>query len=58
MTNTKTRPSVTLRATDDKINKLLAREKITTADIGDLNEQEQQLFEKKLSEILEQSKGA
>ena len=57
MTNTKTRPSVALRATDDKINRLLAKEKITTADIGDLNEQEQQLLEKKLSEILEQSKG-
>ena len=58
MTSTKTRPSVALRATDDKINALLAREKITAADIGDLNEQERWLFEEKLSEILEQSKGA
>ncbi len=58
MTNTKTRPSVALRATDDKINRLLAKEKITTADIGDLNEQEQRLMENKLSEILERSKGA
>ena len=57
MTSTKTRPSVALRATDEKINALLAREKITIADIGDLNEQERWLFEEKLSEILEQSKG-
>lgn len=57
MTNTKTRPSVALRATDEKINALLAREKITVADIGDLNEQERWLFEEKLSEILEQAKG-
>jgi predicted transcriptional regulator len=57
MTNEKTRPSVSLRASNDKINRLLAREKITAADVGDLNEQEQRLLENKLTEILEQSKG-
>lgn len=57
MTNEKTRPSVSLRASNDKINGLLAREKITAADVGDLNEQEHRLFENRLTEILEQSKG-
>ncbi|MCS3733810.1 hypothetical protein [Mucilaginibacter dorajii] len=44
MTNTKTRHTVALRAADDKINRLLAKEKIMVTDVGDLNEQEQRLL--------------
>jgi predicted transcriptional regulator len=58
MTNTKTRRSVALRDTDDKINRLLAKEKITPTDVMSLNEQEQRLLQNKLSEILQQAHGA
>jgi DNA-binding transcriptional regulator YhcF (GntR family) len=58
MTNTKTRHSVALRATDDKINRLLAKEKITVTDVGELTGHEQRLLQEKLSGILQQSTGA
>ncbi|GAA3985728.1 hypothetical protein [Mucilaginibacter dorajii] len=57
MINTKTRPSVALRVTNEKINRLLASEKITAADVGELNQQEHRLFEQKISELLEQLNG-
>ncbi|OOQ59653.1 hypothetical protein [Mucilaginibacter pedocola] len=56
MAKTKTRPSMPLSGIIQKIEKLLARERITPADVGGLSEQEKTLLENKLSEILQGSK--
>jgi hypothetical protein len=47
MTNTKTKPMAMLRASHEKMNRLLALEKITATDLAALDEGEQRLFEKK-----------
>jgi hypothetical protein len=58
MTNEKSRPSLSLRPSHDKISRLMARDRIMPEDLSDLDQQEHQLFQQKLNEMLQQTQGA